>query len=626
MQSIQYKYHNGEGSVSISKGSFDAGSNENFVTVSFDAMSIRNKLAKYYKIQIYADNIIVDEFIEQVLGNDLYISKSFNLYKFFSENDWENMMFSAVIYPLLNNKLTTKMFFASPQTKFVCNIDAYLKAQENGEQKDVLCTVVNALTPVTYTWNVDGVITETAPINDLTNLLENITLGEEETQVSCTIIDGMGCTVTKNLIFEAPEELDPDEGFYRQGAGIMLAQYWVRIKRLVERPAANSYLNIFIPESSTRISVYYGQDLTQKYEYTSTSDNEIINIKNIIPRESYFEIDADKPVISFVNNLENAAGGGYEIPPEPYMGNEYFVTRLGGRKDINEFNFWHVTKCYIAAVASKENPNPSGNIYIHSIDDDGKESVEEGTVSYPNQLYTFVPNNGSSAHKISSDVPICVFQNEFLKGTFAGDLTCRMIMDNNRCGTHYIVPEFTTANNMFAFIINISDDSTITVNRINTNETEEITLTGIGKVHQLDLKKNEGYLEIISDNKINVLFGNNGSAPDPDVNQCHPVDSGIKRTGFINHTTSTIKNYQLIIITHKDANKDKFTINPTETIVWSDQPTPGGYILGRVNRLSQDNAGYYISAEDSFIAYVFGENQTHDSVMHSLGRNWLKTY
>jgi len=225
MQSIQYKYHNGEGSVSISKGSFDAGSNENFVTVSFDAMSIRNKLAKYYKIQIYADNIIVDEFIEQVFGNELYISKSFNLYKFFSENDWENMMFAAVVYPLLNNKLTTKMFFASPQTKFVCNIDAYLEAQENGEQKDVLCTVVNALTPVTYTWNVDGVITETDPIESFTNLLENIELGEEETQVSCQIVDGMGCKITKNLIFEAPEELDPDEGFYRQGAGIMLNKY-----------------------------------------------------------------------------------------------------------------------------------------------------------------------------------------------------------------------------------------------------------------------------------------------------------------------------------------------------------------------------------------------------------------
>lgn len=615
MQSIQYKYHNGEGSVSISKGSFDAGSNENFVTVSFDAMSIRNKLAKYYKIQIYADNIIVDEFIEQVFGNELYISKSFNLYKFFSENDWENMMFAAVVYPLLNNKLTTKMFFASPQTKFVCNIDAYLEAQENGEQKDVLCTVVNALTPVTYTWNVDGVITETDPIESFTNLLENIELGEEETQVSCQIVDGMGCKITKNLIFEAPEELDPDEGFYRQGAGIMLNKY--------PNVDANSYLNIFIPESNTRILVYYGQDLTQKYKYTSTSDNETIKIKNIIPRESYFEIDADKPVISFVNNLENAAGCGYEILPEPNMGSEYFVTRLGGRTNILESEVEKFGKCYVAAVASKENPNPSGNIYIHSIDEEGIESVEEGTVSYPNQLYTFVPTRDSSAQKISSDVPICVFQNEFLKGTYAYDLTGRMIIDNNRCGKHYIVPEFITADNMFAFIINISDNSTITVNRI--NKTEEITLNGMGKIHQLDFSENEGYLEIISDNKINVLFGNNGSAPDPDVNQCHPVDSGIKRTGFINHTTSTIKNYQLIIITHKDANKDEFTINPTETIVWSD-PTPGGYILGRVYRLSQDNTGYYISAEDPFIAYVFGENKTYDSVMHSLGRNWLKTY
>lgn len=610
-QSPQYVYHEGEGSVAIAKGTFDGDLNTNNLTVTWDAMSIRNKLAKYYKVQIYADNLIVEEYLEEVNSEDLEIEKNYNFYEFFQNNDWENMVFSAVIYPLLDNKLPTKVYFASAVTKFVCNLHIELTKQEaevEGDPNNVECETTNGTLPLTYNWDVNGEKTSVGPTNDTTNLLEDITLSEDDdTVVTCTVIDGMGCIEERKIIFELPEELNPDEGFYKQGAGF-------RIKQIEQTPAI-SYLNIFIPESNTQVDIYYDENLSKKETYTSSNPNEIKVFKNLMPKHSYFEIDATKPIIAFINNLEEATSGSYEIPPEPNTGNEYYVIRFQDKSPFNRIWSTHYNgSCIVCTVPTKDDPNPIADIYI--------DDVFVQTITYPNQFYEFVPSLGN-AQKISSNKPISVFYSEVIRSSEAHDLTNKTVMDTERCGFHYIIPKFLGASTMTAIIISLDGEANINLNT--ENNSENITINNTGEYFVKEFSDSEGYLEIISDKKIQVFFGNSGGLPDPDITQAHPVDAGIKRTGFFNHITKLIRKYELVFITDENADESKFSITPHESITW-EYVTSGGYKIGRVLQLSNNETGYYISAEDTFIAYVLGHNDNFDSVLCSLGRNWLKEY
>jgi len=608
-QSPQYVYHEGEGSVAIAKGTFDGDLNINNLTVTWDAMSIRNKLAKYYKVQIYADNLIVEEYLEEVNNEDLEIEKNYNFYEFFQNNDWENMVFSAVIYPLLDNKLPTKVYFASDVTKFVCNLHIELtkeESEEEGDPNNVECETTNGTLPLTYNWDVNGEKTSVGPANDTTNLLEDITLSEEEdTVVTCTVIDGMGCIEERKIIFELPEELNPDEGFYKQGVGFRLKQ-WEFLGSV-----GNSYLNIFIPEADTEVNIYYGQDLSKKEVYKSVEANSIKTFKDLIPKETFFEIDATKPVIAFVNNIEYGTSGGYEIPPASNNGNEYYVIRFDGKTpNIRGQNT--ATGCVVCTVPTKDDPNPVADIYI--------DDVLTETISYPNEFYKFIPNSGN-AQKISSNKPISVFYAENLTTGSASDVTNKTVMDVDRCGFHYIIPSFFNSPSITAIIISLDGEASIDLNTKNT--TENITINNTKEYYTKTFAKGEDYLEIISDKKIQVFFINDGSSPDPDITQAHPVDAGIKRTGFVNHISRLVRHYHMRIITHKNADKDSFSITPHEEIIWND--TNGDYMIGSL-QLSEGNKGYYLSSNESYIAYILGASGSDESILYSLGRNWLKEY
>ena len=618
-QSPQYVYHEGEGSVAIAKGAFDEDLNTNNLTVTWNAMSIRNKLAKYYKVQIYADNLIVEEYLEEVNSEDLEIEKNYNFYEFFQNNDWENMVFSAVIYPLLDNKLPTKVYFASDVTKFVCNLHIELtkeEAEEEGDPNNVECETTNGTLPLTYNWDVNGEKTSVGPINDTTNLLEDITLSEEEdTVVTCTVIDGMGCIEERKIIFEIPQELNPDEGFYQQGVGFIIGQWNNAGKE------KSSFLNIFIPESKTEVVIYHGKDLSKKEIYVSNNPNETLEYKNLIDPYSLFEIHATKPIISFVYNLQHASSGAYEVPPKPHTGNEYYITRFDGRLGIKNLNITSLNNAFVCPVSTKDDPNPIADIYI--------DDVFQQTISYPNEYYKFYPKRGDNAQKISSNKPIAVFYSELLNGGLAYDLTTLTLTDNDRCGLHYIVPCFRKSNKMAIIIISIEDNADIILNT--AVNSENINIPTASEIYTKEIDNSHEYLEIISNKKVQVLFSTKGSHPDMDLCQCHPVDAGIKRSGFYSHVTDPIDSYELNIITHENADEDNFSIIPNETINWS-PPTSGGYKIGRVLNFAHTNIAHFISAQNEFVAYILGDKDTentrdkYDSVLHSLGRNWTKEY
>lgn len=206
-QSPQYVYHEGSGSVTIEKSTYSPDTNDNFFTVTFNAMSIRNKLAKYYKIQIYSDNMIIEEYIEEVFGQDLIIEKHYNLYDYFQNNELSEHNFSAVVYPLLDNKLPTKVFFASELTTYLCNLSISLEEVDNEGQTDILCTTSNGHSPYEYIWNIDGEITTVGPTESETDVFED--LDSEAESVICTVRDSQGCEDQERLLYEAIPDPDP---------------------------------------------------------------------------------------------------------------------------------------------------------------------------------------------------------------------------------------------------------------------------------------------------------------------------------------------------------------------------------------------------------------------------------